>query len=159
MVEPVHDPDPKDLAAWHRTFAPIAFNATWELLDVTELSRGQEEEMLSATFAQRYHWYSVGEPRNRAIADWQVARVAAILGYADLSRRFGERSLETSTEHDLGPFVVGFAHEAIARAAAYVDDVDTFTEHLEHARAQLSAIEDPEEREALAADLAEMSEE
>jgi hypothetical protein len=84
--------------------------------------------------------------------------VASILGYADLAARFGERSLEIAIEHGLDPFVLGFAHEAIARAAAEVDDVETFTEHLELAKATLPEIDDPEERETLEADLAEMSE-
>lgn len=159
MVEPIENPSPDELAVWNRTFAPRAFNRVWELLDAGELSREDEEEMLSAAFAQRYHWYEVGSDRNRCIADWQVSRAAVVLGYTDLARRFGERSLETAMEYDLDPFVEGFAHEAIARAAATVDDVETFTEHLELAKAALSAIEDEEEREVLAADLAEMSEE
>lgn len=158
MTEPVSNPSEEDIASWHRTFAPRAFNHTWTLLDSEDLTREQEEEMLSSTLAQRYHWYIVGQPSNWAIADWQVARVATVLGYADLARRFGERSLELSMEHDLGPFVKGFAHESIARVAAEVDDVETFTEHLELAKASLAEIEDPEEREALASDIAQMSE-
>jgi hypothetical protein len=139
-------------------FAPRAFNHTWELLDSDGLSREAEEEMLTSAFAQRYHWYEAGDARNWAIADWQVSRVAAVLGYAELSRRFGERSLEIAEEHGLDAFVRGFAHEAIARAAADVDDIETFTEHLEKARALLAEIEDAEDRETLEADLAEMSE-
>lgn len=158
MTEPVANPSPEDLAVWHRTFAPRVFNHTWSLLDKAELTREEEEEMLAATFAQRFHWYEVGEPKNWAIADWQVSRVTAILGYADLARRFGNRSFELAEEHELGPFVKGFAHEAIARAAAEVDDVETFTEHVAAARALLSEIEDAEEREILEADLAEMTE-
>lgn len=158
MSNKAESPSADEIARWHREFAPTAFNNTWTLLDKTERTREQEEEMLASTFAQRYHWYSVGEPKNWAIADWQVSRVAAVLGYAELSRRFGERSLELAEEHDLGPFVKGFAHEAIARAAADVDDVETFTEHLEMAKAALPEIEDPHEREVLQADLAEMSE-
>jgi hypothetical protein len=158
MTEPVANPSPEDLAAWHRTFAPRVFNHTWSLLDKTELTREEEEEMLAATFAQRFHWYEAGEPKNWAIADWQVSRVTAILGYPDLARRFGNRSFELAEEHDLGPFVKGFAHEAIARAAAEVDDVETFTEHVAAARALLPDIEDAEEREILEADLAEMTE-
>lgn len=158
MTDPVPEPSDGDLAAWRRTLAPIAFNEAWRLLDKSSLTRLEEEEMLAATFAQRYHWYQAGTPRNKAIADWQVSRVAAVLGYAELSQRFGERSLALAREHDLGPFVTGFAHEAIARAAASVDDVVTFTEHLEAARALLADIDDPEERETLEADLAEMSE-
>lgn len=159
MTEPIENPSAEDVASWHRTFAPLAFNRTWELLDAKELSREEEEQMMAATFAQRYHWNEVGTERNRAIADWQVSRVAVVLGYSDLSRRFGERSLEIAIEYGLDPFVKGFAHEAIARAAASVDDVELFTEHLELARAALAEIEDDEDREVLQADLAEMSEE
>lgn len=147
-----------DLAHWHRTLAPIAFNRAWELLDRTGLTAEEEEEMLATTFAQRYHWYEVGDPRNWAIADWQISRVAAVLGYAELARRFGLRSLQIAQAHNLGPFLEGFAHEAIARAAAVVDDVETFTEHMSEAKALVGAIEDDEERETLEADLAEMGE-
>jgi hypothetical protein len=100
----------------------------------------------------------VGNPRHRAIADWQISRVAAVLGYADLAFRFGQRSLAVCLDNDLDAFVTGFAHEAIARAAAEVDDVETFTEHLEAAKEKLGEIEDPEDRDVLEADLAEMSE-
>ncbi|MFO7299182.1 MAG: hypothetical protein DIU67_003185 [Actinomycetes bacterium] len=147
-----------DLEAIHRAAAPHAFNETWQYLDRDHLTPAEEEAMLSAAFAQRYHWYAVGDPRNRAIADWQVSRATVVAGYAELADRFARRSLETCLEHGLDPFVTGFAHEAIARAAAEVDDVDTFTENLEAARALLGKIEDEEERKILAADLAEMSE-
>jgi hypothetical protein len=135
------------------------FNRAWQLLDAAPLSREQEEELLAATFASRHNWYQVGTAENLAIADWQISRVAAVLGYAELALRFAERSLTLATEHDLGPFVTGFAHEAIARAAAEVDDVETFAEHVGRARALLADIEDDEDRDVLAADLAEMSEE
>lgn len=158
MVEPIQSPGAAEVSRWHRTLAPRAFNRTWELLDAAERTRSEDEEMLDTTFAQRHHWYRVGDARNKSIADWQVSRVAAVLGYADLARRFGERSLETALENGLDPFVVGFAHEAIARAAAEVDDVETFAEHLEQAKAMLGDIADDEDRDILAADLAEMSE-
>ena len=158
MTEPVENPTEEDLTRWHRTFAPIAFNSAWEYLDADQLTREHEEEMLAATLAQKWHWSVVGEPRNWAIADWQVSRVLAVMGHAELARRFGERSLEIATEHGLDPFVKGFAHEAIARAAAEVDDIDTFTEHVEAARALAAEIDDPEDRDVLEADLAEMSE-
>jgi hypothetical protein len=158
MTEPVENPTSAALENWHRTFAPRAFNQTWSLLDIEDPTREEEEAMLASTFAQRYHWYEVGSPRQRAIADWQVSRVASVLGYADLALRFGERSLATCLDNDLDAFVVGFAHEAIARAAAEVDDIDTFTEHLEKAKEKLLEIEDAEDRDVLEADLTEMSE-
>ncbi|HLF59982.1 MAG TPA: hypothetical protein VI980_02225 [Acidimicrobiia bacterium] len=159
MTDPVKDPTPEQTATWHRTFAPQAFNHTWELLDLDTRSSEEDEDMLASTFAQRFHWYQLGDARSRAIADWQVSRVAVVLGYAELAQRFGERSLAVCEEHDLDAFVRGFAHEALARAAAEVDDVDTFTENLELAKALMAEVEDIEERDVLAADLAEMSEE
>ena len=158
MTDPVEKPDEADLQEWHRTFAPLAFNEAWALLDTDDPTREEEEEMLAATFAQRYHWYEVGTPRHQAISDWQISRVAAVLGYADLALRFGERSLALCLDNGLDPFVTGFAHEAIARAAADVDDIDMFTEHLEAAKEKLLEIEDPGDRDLLEADLTEMSE-
>jgi hypothetical protein len=158
VTEPVENPTQDALQTWHRTFAPIAFNHTWALLDLDDLTREEEEDMLASTFAQRYHWYEVGTPRHQAIADWQVSRVLAVLGYAELALRFGERSLTVCQANELDAFVTGFAHEAIARAAADVDDIETFTEHLEAAKEKLAEIEDPEERDLLESDLSEMSE-
>lgn len=159
MTETKKESPSEKTAELHRRFAAEAFNETWRLLDAARLTREEEEAMIASTFTQRHHWYRAGTERHRAIADWQVSRVAVVLGLADLARRFGERSLEVATEHGLDAFVRGFAHEAIARAAAEVDDVETFTEHLELAKAALAEVEDDEEREILAADLAEMSEE
>lgn len=151
MVEPVEDPSVEDITRWHRTFAPRFFNHTWELMDRAELDDDQVDEMLSSAFAQRAHWYQVGDARNRAIADWQVSRAAVLAGYPDLARRFGERSLQEADALD--PFVRGFAHEAIARAAASVDDVETFETHLAAARELSGQIDDEEERRVLVADL------
>src|SRR5690606_35681396 len=135
MVEPIEQPEVEDVLRWHRTFAPRFFNRTWELMDMMDRSRDEIDEMLTSAFAQRAHWYQVGDARQRAIADWQVSRAAVLAGFPTLARRFGERSLQTAAELD--PFVAAFGHEAIARAAALVDD--------------------EEEREVLVADLAEMS--
>ncbi len=157
MTEPIANPTEDQIASWHRTLAPLAFNHTWDLLDRDGLNAEEEEEMLASTFAQRSHWYQVGTPKNRAIADWQVSRVATVLGYADLARRFAQRSLTIAQESELGPFVEGFAHEAIARAAAEVDDLSTFTTHLELARQLAGQIEDSDDRKVLEDDLDQMS--
>jgi len=158
MIDPVDNPTAEQLASWHRTFAPRAYNHTWTYLDKDQLTPDDEVEMLTSTFAQRYHWREVGTPRHWAIADWQISRVAAVTGYFDLARRFGLKALAICEENQLDAFVTGFAHEAIARAAAFVDDVETFEKHLALARESLAQIEDDEDRSTLAADLDLMSE-
>lgn len=155
MTDPIKNLSADDIVRWHRVFAPRFFNHTWELMDLEERDEDATDEMLSSAFAQRAHWYQVGDARRRAIADWQVARAAVLAGYPDLARRFGQRCLEESGQLD--PFIIGFAHEAIARAAAAVDDVETFSDHMQAARDVVGQIGDPEERDILIADLDEMT--
>ncbi|HJR93094.1 MAG TPA: hypothetical protein VJ938_11685 [Acidimicrobiia bacterium] len=154
MTTPIENPPENEVKRWHRTFAPRFFNHTWELMDRADLDDEGLDEMLASAFAQRAHWYEVGDARNRAIADWQVSRAAVVAGHPDLAKRFGERSL--SRAQDLDAFVVAFAHEAIARAAAEVDDVETFEAHLMAARELALQIDDEEDRQVLMADLDQM---
>lgn len=154
MIDPVADPSDDDVSRWHRTFAPRFFNRTWELMDRGDLDGDERDEMLTSAFAQRAHWYAVGNERNRAIADWQVSRAAVLAGYPNLARHFGDRSLREA--QDLDPFVAAFAHEAIARAAALVDDVATFEMHFNAARELATRVEDDDDRRVLIADLDQM---
>jgi hypothetical protein len=153
MVEPIADPDPQEIARWHLTMGPLLFNRTWELLDLDVRTAAEDESMLAATLGQRYHWYEVGTPLNRAIADWQVSRVAAVLGYAELAERFARIGLDLCIEHDLPPFYRGYAHEALARAADVMDDHKTRDQHVLAARETLHLIEDEEQRAMLDADV------
>lgn len=131
----------------------MLFNRAWELLDKAERSEEDDDELLSATFGQRYHWYQVGTPLNMAIADWQVARVAALLGDAELADRFARHSLHLCEAHGLPAFYRGYAHEAIARAADVMDDLQTRDQHVLAARELLHLIEDETERAMLDADV------
>lgn len=153
MTDPVADPGPEAIARWHRTMGPMLFNRTWELLDDEDRGPEDEELMLAATLGQRYHWYQVGTPLHMAIADWQVSRVAAVLGYPDIAERFGRRSLQLCVDNDLPPFYRGYAHEALARAADVVDDHRTRDQHVLAARELLPHISDDDERAMLDADV------
>ena len=152
-VEPIDDPSEDDLARWHRTMASRLFNRAWEFLDLPELTAAQEEEMVAAAFGSRYHWGQVGTPRQFAIGDWQLARVLVAIGEAELAARFAQRSLELCRDHNLDAFVTGYAHEALARAAAEVNDLGTRDDHLASAVKLAEHIEDEEHRNMLLADL------
>jgi len=140
----------------HRSLASALFNRTWELLDKETRSHEEKAEMLTAAFASRYHWRKAGEPLNFAISDWQVSRVAAILGYADLAEEYGWRSLEVASRSSLGPFYECYAHEALARAARLAGDRDLKKKHLDIAYEALGRVEEADERDLLSADLDEL---
>ncbi|MDJ0952924.1 MAG: hypothetical protein QNJ81_04535 [Acidimicrobiia bacterium] len=140
----------------HRSLAVSLFNRTWELLDQETRTHEDNAEMLTAAFASRHHWREIGEPRNFAISDWQVSRVAAILGYPDLADDYGQRSLDTASRAHLGPFYEGYAHEALARAARLAGNRDLKAKHLDIAYDMLAQIDEVAERDMLGADLNEL---
>lgn len=153
MSEPPRD---EATADHHRAMGPVLFNRAWELLDTPTRTADDDDEMLAAALGQWFHWHAVGTPRNRAVADWQVSRVAAVLGHPHLADRFARRSLRVAVDHGLPAFFIGYAHEAIARAALAAGATGIHDEHLAAARAALRSIPDPEERALLEADLEEL---
>lgn len=147
--------DPTDTpvdTATHRRLAVDLFNETWRYLDMAERGEQDDLAMLEAALASRHHWRQVGGTKEFAVSDWQVARVLAVLGAASLAQRFGRTSLESSAA--LAPFYRGYAHEALARAAAVGGDEAARDHHLAEARTAAEQVKDDEERKMLADDLA-----
>ena len=140
----------------HRQIAVALFNRSWELLDKDPRTDADNAEMLTAAFTSRYHWRQIGEPKHFSVSDWQVSRVAAVLGYPDLAEEYGRRSLEVASQAGLRPFYVGYAYEALARAARLAGNRAVFAKHLAAAQEMLDQVEDAGERNLLTADLAEL---
>jgi hypothetical protein len=144
--------DPDD----ERRLAASLFNRVWELLERTGRGRDEDDEMLHAAHASRYHWGVVGEPVNRARGEWQVSRVYAVLGRPEPALHHGRRCLELVEEHELSPFDLAYAHEAIARAYRAGGEHERARRHVELARSATGKVTDPEDRDLLDADLAQL---
>jgi hypothetical protein len=145
-------PDPQEIDRWHRWMAANLFNRTWELLEA-ERTREQDRELLATALASWLHWRRVGDATNHAVADWQVSRVYAVLGDPVRAEEHGRASLETAEVNGLGPFYVGHACEALARAAAGRGDGVAMAAWLERARQEAVGVGDEEDRGLLLADL------
>ena len=130
------------------------FNRVWELLDQADRTVEDDDEMLHAAHASRYHWGQVGEPVHAARGEWQCSRVYATLGRAEPALYHGRRCLELTEKHGLSPFDLGCAHEAIARAARLAGIDHQAEKHAALATAAAEEITDPEERQVLLADIA-----
>ena len=154
--EPATTPSRDDVDQWHRHFGVALFNRTWDLLDTADRSTDDDAEMLAAALGSRHHWRQIGEPKNFAISDWQVARVLAVTGAAELARSFAAQSLELCEQHDLGPYLTGYAHEGLARAAFVDSDEATALRHIARARDLAVQVADKESRAMLEADLTEL---
>jgi hypothetical protein len=130
------------------------FNRVWELLDQADRTVEDDDEMLHAAHASRYHWGQVGEPVHAARGEWQCSRVYATLGRAEPALYHGRRCLEFTEKHGLSPFDIGCAHEAIGRAARIAGVDEQADKHVALAREAAEQITDPEERQVLLADIA-----
>ena len=140
-----------------RRLAAQLFNGVWELLERPQRSRAEDDAMLHAAHASRYHWGVVGKPVNLARGEWQVSRVYAVLGRAEPALHHGRRCLDLVAEFDLSPFDRAYAHEAIARGYRVAGDADREAEHVALARAAAADITDPEELEFLLPDLEQLT--
>jgi hypothetical protein len=140
-----------------RRLAASLFNRTWALLDKADRTAGEDDEMIHAAHASRHHWGVAGGPVQWARGEWQCSRVYAVLGRAEPALHHARRCLELATEHDLGPFDVGAAHEALARCYWVIGDAGKTAEHVFLAREQSASIADAEDRAILDSDLASLA--
>ncbi len=141
----------------HRRLGVELFNETWAYLDRTDRTPEDDLAMVGTSLASWHHWRQVGEPKNFSISDWQVSRVLAVLGEGSLARRFGEMSLRWATEHEMSPFYAAYAHEAIARAAALLDDTAARDQQIGLGREAAARVDDDADRAVVIADLDEIA--
>ncbi len=142
--------------ATRRSLAVGLFNYTWTLLENPNRSPEQDDEMLHAAHASRYHWGEVGEQVNLARGEWQVSRVYAVLGRAEPALYHARRCLEINEANADGreDWELGSAYEALARAHAVAGDRAASDEWKARAVAELAKIADAEDRQVLEQDIA-----
>ncbi len=76
-------PGPPELdQATRRALAVGLFNHTWTLLETHPRTPAQDDEMIHAAHASRYHWGEVADDVHLARGEWQCSRVYAVLGRA-----------------------------------------------------------------------------
>jgi hypothetical protein len=137
----------------HRQLAVQTYNATWALLE-TSRSEQQDLELLGLAFASRYHWGLAGGPKEKAIADWMASRCLAAIGEGPLAVRFADSALALAPREQ--EWLTASMHEGRARAAAAAGDDAARTEHVALAQAALDRETDAEDRDAIAAQLADL---
>jgi len=141
----------------HRRLSVECFNRAWELIELLQRTIDETDRMLLLAMASLWHWSERPDctERERSIGCWQVSRCAALAGHATLARSFAERSLEHA--RTLAPFYRGYAHEALARAAAVAGDDAERERHRADAARCAAEVGRSEDRAALEADLATLA--
>ncbi len=136
-----------------RRVASELFNHVWTLLDLEERTAEQDDAMVHAAHASRWHWGRVGGPEQRAVGEWQCSRVYAVLGRAEPALHHARRCLALSTVDGVDAFVEASAHEAMARALAISGDVPGALAERNMAYRLAVALEDDDDRAVIESDL------
>jgi hypothetical protein len=134
----------------HRRLGVALFNDVWRLME----SREDDDRMIHAAHASRYHWGEAPEckPENLARGEWQVSRAYTVVGLAEAALRHGRRCLDICEEHGIVDWDLAYAFEAIARAykaAGAAPEAEAYKKLASEVR-----VADDDDREHLAEDLA-----
>jgi hypothetical protein len=137
-----------------RDLAAQLFNGTWELLQQESRTAEEDDRMVHMAHASRFHWDNVGDDQNRAIGEWQVARVYAVLGRAEPALFHARRCLDYASRPGIDDWLLPSAHEGLARAQALAGDLDSARASRDTALALLAKIADPQDGKVVAGDIA-----
>lgn len=139
-----------------RAAAISLFNEAKSYIDLETRSQEEDRMMLATALGSLACWRKVGDEKNFSVSDWQVSRVYALIGDADLARIYGESALGFAKTGALEPFYVGFAYESLARAAFVAGDVSLARRHIASATARAGNVADVRDRQLLDTALADL---
>lgn len=138
-----------DIQEAHRWFSAECFNDTWTLIDKRDRTPEQDGEMVLGAMTSLWHWSQRPDctPRNLSVGHWQVSRVLALTGQGVAALHHARRSLVLAD--GLEPIYLGYAHEAMSRAASILRNEAEFHEHLSMALGYADQVSDDQERQVL----------
>jgi DNA-binding transcriptional MerR regulator len=139
-----------------RKLAADLYNHTWTLLEKTDRTPAEDDEMMHSAHASRYHWgeVGVGEPVNLARGEWQCSRVYAVLGRAEPALWHARRCVAVNEAGGHADWDIASAYEAMARAYLTAGDLVEMAAWKTKATAALDGITDKDDRDLIEGDLA-----
>jgi hypothetical protein len=140
----------------HKKLARDLFNYVWDLMEKTDRSSQDEDTMIHAAHASRFHWGIAGTPLHFARGEWQISRVYSILKRFEPALYHAKRCVDLCLEHDLGNFDLAYGYEAMARAFTIQGDSEQSRIYLQLATEIGEKIENQKDKNLLFADLANL---
>jgi len=137
----------------HRQFAVKLFNHVWELMEKTERSHEEVDEMIHSAHASRYHWGEIGTPLEFARGEWQISRVYCVLNRAEPALFHADRTLQLCLAYQIGDFDLAFAYEAKARASLIAGEIENCKNYLDLAYQASNSIKEEDDQKILLEDL------
>jgi hypothetical protein len=141
-------------AEWHRKQAVDLFNFTGTLINKADRTPDEDNLMIHATHASRYHWGIVGTVVNYLRGDWQIAHVYTLLDVPERARHYAQLCLQQCQENHIGDFDLAYAYEGMARARACAGQAAEAQQYYRLAEQAGTQIAEEEDRQMFENDLA-----
>ena len=138
----------------HKKLAIDLFNLVWEMLEQANRTPEEDDRMLHAAHASRFHWGEIGTPLEFERGEWQIARVYAVLNRSKAAVYHAQRCLEICEANQIGDFDLAFAYEALARAYAIAGDAAESQKYVKLAEQAATQIKEDGNREYFLGELA-----
>ena len=142
-----------ELQEWHRKMAIGLFNTVWNLLDSKDRSPEDDDRMLHAAHASRFHWGEIGTPLEFERGEWQISRVYSVLERPEAALHHAMRCLEICQANGITDFDIAFAYEALARAYAVAGDATESGKYVALGQRAGEQIDDEENRDYFLSEL------
>jgi tetratricopeptide (TPR) repeat protein len=138
-----------------KEFAKRTNGQVWKLLEKTDRTPAEEEEMECAAFASLYHWLQAGTGVHHQRGEWLIAHVYTILGEAESALKFANRCLELTEayKNQMEDFDIAYAYEGMARANALSGNREAAEKFLGLAESAGEEISDAESKKIFTGDL------
>jgi hypothetical protein len=137
----------------HKKFAVDLFNLTWSLLDKKDRTKEEDDKMVHAAHASRFHWGEIGRPLQFERGEWQISRVYSVLRRSEPALYHARRCLEICKENNIGDFDIAFAYEAMARAHAIAGNRTERDKYIKLAEEAAQQIKKKEDRDYFSSEL------
>lgn len=120
----------------------------WELLETSDRTSTEDEDLLLAAYASLYLWKAVGTAAHTQRGYWLVARAFISLQQADDAIIWAEKCLKITEEYpeEMEDFDLAYAEESLARAYALAGMIDQAQRHRAEAETLGEQIKDEEDR-------------
>jgi len=138
---------------WYKKKAVDLFNLVWSFLDKKERTKQEDDKMVHAAHASRFHWGEIGTPLEFERGEWQISRVYSVLNRPQPALYHARRCLEICQENKIGDFDIAFAYEAMARAYAVAGEKSEREKYIKLAKAAGENIKGKEDKDYFFGDL------
>ncbi len=142
----------------HKQLATECFNNVWDLLEKTDHTENETEEMIHQCHTSYWHWTQVHDhtEQNLSIGYWQLSRVYAVAKKREQALYYAERCVEISKDAELAPFYIAYGYEALARSYILLSQKEQAKEAIIQVKRYTELVKIEQSKNLLLEDLADL---